>query len=145
MIITFAKQVLISNIISTTNRRIDMIMDGNKTDLSNYYIGENDMPWIEKTLIIADFQIRKVLQHLLKKEITHPNGSTLVYNITLSHPIQQTIIPQQIEEVLTEYVCQVWILSKTSNTSFNVSDLFTELKSISLLCEKRSQRMYYII
>ncbi|MEG1635563.1 MAG: hypothetical protein RR388_08055, partial [Rikenellaceae bacterium] len=61
MIITYAKPILIDNIISYINKSIDYLMQNGKVEASDYYIGNNDFPWLEKTLITADYKVRKTL------------------------------------------------------------------------------------
>lgn len=145
MTITYSKPTVINNIISITNNSIDTLTAGSKLDPSNYYITENHIVWIDKTLTIADYQVRKILLHLLKREITDYDKSTLVYNIIISHPLQQKIIPQLIEEALTNYVSQIWIADKALIATQNTANIFTELKSVSLMTENRTQRPYRII
>ncbi|MEG1935170.1 MAG: hypothetical protein RR141_04190 [Rikenellaceae bacterium] len=144
MIITYAKPILIDNIISYINKSIDYLMQNGKVEPSDYYIGNNDFPWLEKTLITADYKVRKTLYHLLKKEVVRSDKLTLVYSITISHPMQQDMLPQMIEDIIINFVGESWLAYKTIPVGEESNAMFDELKSISLLTSNRVYRKYHI-
>ncbi|MFI3315097.1 MAG: hypothetical protein R3Y04_05485 [Rikenellaceae bacterium] len=139
MVIVYDEKTLVENVISLTNRVIDGL---DKDEYKKFYLTEYFSDWISRQLILADFEVRKVLTHILSQN--GDEDSMLTYNIKTSHYMQEKIFPQLIEETLMYIVCEMWCLENNipalSRSSINVS----ELKSVSYKSTVRTNRRYRI-
>lgn len=143
MIIIYDKEKLIENIIEITNLVIDQAVTSISENPSKCYLSEYYASWINRQLIVANYEVRKILLHLL--EDSDDNEESLIFDLRVTHPIQPKIFPQLIEEALIYLISDSWCTEQKVAIVGKSALLLSELKSISLKRESNRGREYRII
>lgn len=144
MIITIDKNDLIENIKSNINSKIDILLMRGEMEPSDYYITGNHISWIAKQLIYADFQVRKVISHILSS-YDDIESELLKYDIKINHEMQTMYMPIMIEELLIEYVSDIWLADKSLLSSSKSAVCALNLQKVSHLSGVKRKIPYHLI
>ena len=113
MIITIDKESIIENITENVNSKIDILLNKEKLEPSDYYLTKNHRTWIDRQLIFGDYQVRRIILHMLDQLADECKVSEqITYTIKITHPMQPTYIPPLIEELLIDYVSDMWMTER---------------------------------
>ncbi len=146
MNITIDKESLIGNVSADVNSKIDILLNNEKLEPSNYYITKNHRAWIERQLIFADYQVRKIILHLLDKEENEQDeDGKIVYIVKITHSMQSIYMPAQIEELLIDYISDKWMSDRGLVSSPKSAISAVNLQRVSHLSSTARKIPYRLI